>query len=172
MKRTTKRAIVLAGYALAIVAAVIAGCSYKAGVPTPSGVTSAGNIAFERWLRVFGAFGVASLVPTGLALYFGRGSERAARVISRVGMAVALTAPLCGVYMALAIRFGPHHPEMLVVTSLALIRLVGSPLLAVVWAAAGFLAVGKTARRTLWIAAGIESAVAVLGAFVWKVLMF
>ena len=61
--------------------------------------------------------GVASLVPTGLALYVVRGSERAARVISRVGMAVALTAPLCGVYMALAIRFGPHHPEMLVVTS-------------------------------------------------------
>ena len=88
MNRTTKVAVVLIGYALAVVAAVIAGYAYEAAVNKPGADTSGGMYAFGS--------AMAALVPTGLALWFIRTSEPAWRVLSRLGLAFAITGPLCG----------------------------------------------------------------------------
>ena len=164
MNRTTKVAVVLIGYALAVVAGVIAGFAYEAAVNKPGVDTSGGMYAFGSSLQIFGAFGVAALVPTGLALYFIRKSEPAWRVLSRLGLAFAITGPLCGAFFLLMGNLKGHHPELGLFALVALFRMVGSPLLAIVFAAAALLAAGKKARWMLWIAAGIEAAVTIGGA--------
>ena len=164
MNRTTKVAVVLIGYALAVVAAVIAGFAYEAAVNQPGVDTSGGMYAFGSAMYVFGAFGVAALVPTGLALWFIRKNEPAWRVLSRIGLAFAVTGPVCGACFVVMGNLKGRHPELGLFALASLFRLIGSPFLVVAFAAAALLAAGKTSRVLLWIAAGIEAAVTVGGA--------
>jgi hypothetical protein len=159
-----KVAVVLIGYVLAVVAAVFAGYAYEAAVNKPGVDTSGGMYAWGSALQIFTAFGVAALVPTGLALWFIRKSEPAWRVLSRLGLAFAITGPMCGAcFIALGNLKGPH-PELGLFALIAVFRLIGSPFLAIVFAIAALLAADKTSRWLLWIAAGIEAAVVIGGA--------
>ncbi len=164
MNRMTKVAVVLIGYALSVVAAVIAGYAYEAAVNKPGVDTSGGMYAFGSAMYVFTALGVAALVPTGLALWFIRKSEPAWRVLSHLGLAFAITGPVCGALFLWAGNLKGHHPELGLFALAALFRLVGSPLLAIVFAVAALMAAGKRAKTLLWIAAGVEAAVTIGGA--------
>ena len=171
MNRTTKVAVVLIGYALAVAAAVIAGYAYEAMVSKPGVDTSGGMYAFGSSLQIFGAFGVAALVPTGLALWFIRGNELAWRVLSRIALAFAVTGPMCALFFVWAGNLKGHHPELGLIVLASLFGVIASPLLAIVFAVAAALAAGKQAKTLLWIAAAIEAAVAVAvaGRFLLKV---
>ena len=167
MKPFTKLALVILGYAAAFGAAMLAEHLYELRVNQPGVDTSGGMYAFGSSMQFVAVLGIASLVPTGLALYFIRGSEAAWRLLSRLALAVAVTAPMFGVFFLATRNLKGYHPELGIFALVGFFRLAGTPLFALVFAVAGAMAVGRGARRLLWLAAGIEGAVAVGAVVVW-----
>jgi hypothetical protein len=91
MVRRTKIALVLGGYALAVVAAVVAGGLYDAWAARQTFDTSGGMYAGGQLLQALGAFLLVALAPTALALWFLRGNELFWNAVAVAALAFAAT---------------------------------------------------------------------------------
>ena len=170
MKTLVKIGVVLAGYVVAVLAAGAAVDVRIANTSGPDAQASAGMYAFGDGLLFVAVFGVAALVPTGLALYFLRPFRWFWTVLSASALAVAVTAipaaALCVLERLLAI----HDDSLLsVLAALAVLRTIVSPPLAGAFLVAGVLAPNRASRWALLAAAAIEGAVAVYAVFQWFV---
>jgi hypothetical protein len=166
MVRRTKIALVIAGYGLAVGAAVVAGWLYDlrvAGLPYD---TSGGMYAGGQLLQALGAFLVVALVPTLLALWFLRGHERfwngaavAALAFAVIGLAAVLSSLL----------FGPSARSfpIALLELVGLAQLLGVPLWFAAFALFALLAPTRQARRMLTLALVCEAVIGVCAAIHW-----
>lgn len=70
MKPINKILLVIAGYMTALVGAVLVAWVWVTMTDTPPTQASSGMHAFGDMLLLIGSFGVLSLAPTALAIYF------------------------------------------------------------------------------------------------------
>ncbi len=160
MMRRTKLILVLAGYALAVVAAIVAGWLYNlriAGLPYD---TSGGMYAGGELLQSLGAFLFVALVPTTLGLWFLRGHARFWNAVAVAALAFAMS----GLVVVLAQEaFHASAPGMSL-GALDLFRvaqLVGAPVWFVAFALFAVIAPTRRARRKLVLAIGCEAVIGV-----------
>ena len=116
---------------------------------------SDGMVAFSETLVFVFVFGLASLLPTGAALYWLRAHAGFWIVISRLALSVAVTAVAAVLLVMLA-------PEMSW-AAIGLLRLFLTPLLAAGFVLSAVLAPDRSSRALLSIAAALESAGALYG---------
>jgi len=163
MSRRTKIALVLAGYLLAVVAAVVAGWLYDlrvAGLPYD---TSGGMYAGGQMLQSLAAFLVVALVPTLLVLWFLRANERFWNVVALAALSFAV--------VGLAAVLAPlgRGTRILSLELLGLAQLLGVPLWLAAFALFALLAPTPRARRTLALAVVFEMMIGVCAAVHWFV---
>ena len=115
------------------------------------------------------AFGIAALVPTGLAFWWLRKHEAVWRWLSRVALAVAASGPLFLLFILVASNLKTHHPELGDIAVIGMDNLMLTPFFAIAFIAGAFLACGAPAKRLLWIAAAIETGLSLLGAMFFLV---
>jgi hypothetical protein len=154
MNRNSKLGVVLAGYAAALLVAGVA--NYVLDRLNTSPDASGGMQAFGDSLRFLGLFGFLALVPTALALYFLRSSERFWRVFSIGCLALAATGPVA------AVMLGGNHESPwagLFFGLFGVLRALGAPLLGLGFLVCAAIAPSWRSRRLLIPAAGIEFAV-------------
>jgi hypothetical protein len=163
VSRWKKLALVLAGYALAFAASILAVAIYDLRFSPADNQAMGGMIAGGEMMLGGAVFGFVSVVPTGLALWFLRGSRRFWSAFAAAGLAFAI-AGLAAVLMPLAARGAmATGPVLALVGLLAIVQMLGSPL----WIG-GFLlfaaiAPARELRRIMLIAAAIETVIAACG---------
>jgi len=156
MSGISKVGAVLGGYAAAFLVACAA--SYIRGhlmhyvAPQASG----GMQAFGDLLFFAGLFGFLSILPTALALYFLRQSEKFWTVLSIAGLALAATGPLA----AATIHSLDRSNSFIAILGLfQILRVLGAFLLGLGFLVAAAIAPFRRARLLLIVAAGIEGVV-------------
>ncbi len=148
-------ALVLGGYAGAALLAGLALAVRQLSIDPVAAAAAGGMYAAGDTMLVLGVFGMASLAPTGLALYFLRDTPRFWAGLARISLAIAATAPLAVLDYLL---------DRSLITALSVLRLLGSPLFALAFALCALICPRSAApsRRTLLLAAAGEGAVALL----------
>jgi uncharacterized membrane protein YhaH (DUF805 family) len=138
MNRFSKLALVLAGYVAALFAAYVGVAFREAADPDQA---SGGMQAFGDFLLFWALFGLFSLPPTVYALYHLRRSETFWRVFSYASLVFAATGPI----LALLVR-RLHESDLLVVGFFALLRVLATPVLCLVFFVFAFVAPSRRAR--------------------------
>ena len=155
MNRVSKIGVVLGGYACALL--VAGGVSYIYVLMRKDGGAGSGGMqAFGDALLFVGVFGLLALIPTALALYFLRPFEKFWSVFSVASLALAATGPIAAVLMG---RLHQSHSAAVVVGFVALLKVLGSPLLGLGFVVCAVIAPGGRSRWRLAAAASIEFAV-------------
>jgi hypothetical protein len=165
MVRRTKIALVLGGYALAVVAAVVAGWLYDAWAARQTFDTSGGMYAGGQLLQALGAFLLVALAPTALALWFLRGNELFWNAVAVAALAFAAT----GLVAVLVPQASPRTVPLMLFDLLGLAQLLGVPLWLAAFALFARLAPSARARRTLTLAVACEAVIGVCAAVHWFV---
>ena len=168
MSSPARIATVVAGYGMAIIAAVVAAWMYDARVAALPYDTSGGMCAGGEMMTSLGAFLLVASIPTLLALWFLRGNERVWNAIAVASVAFA-SAGLVAVLMPLVTRSASGHLALVLLGLLALAQLLGVPLWSAAFALFALLAPTQKVRRKLLLAVGIELAIAVCAAVHWFV---
>jgi hypothetical protein len=166
MSRLAKVAVVLAGYALAIAAGVVAAKIYDARVSALPYDTSGGMYAGGEMMSSLAAFLVVALVPTLLALWFLRNNHGFWNAVAILSLAFALVG-LLAVLMPLVFRSADGHVSIMLLQLVGLSQLLGMPLWILSFALFAFLAPTLRARRKLLVAVGIEAVIGVCAAVHW-----
>lgn len=166
MVRRTKIALVVAGYGLAVVAAVVAGWLYDLRVVGLPYDTSGGIYAGGQLLQSVGAFLAVALVPTLLGLWFLRGNERFWNAVAVVALAFAAIG-LIAVLMPLAFGTSGQSIPLALLELLGLAQLLGVPLWFAAFSLFALLAPTRRARRTLTLAVMFEAVIGVCAAVHW-----
>lgn len=153
MKTATKIAIVLCGYALACVIAIVVVHIYVIATAGPDRATYDAMFAFGDLMLFLGVLGVASIVPSALALWFLRGWRPfwvalSVAAVASAALGIAALVPWLGHYAAGGWFVG-----------LAPIRVLAAPLFALAAAAAALLAPAREFRVALFGVAVSECAV-------------
>ena len=168
MKTFVKFGTVLAGYAVAVLAANAAVAVRIASTSGPDTQESAGMYACGDGLLFVAVFSAVALVPTGLALWFLRSCRWFWVVLSITAVTIAVTAILAAsVYAVAGCLTLPRESPLLVWAALAVLRMLAAPPLAGAFVVAGFFAPGRASRCSLLAAAGIEGAVAGYAVLHW-----
>src|SRR6266545_6604457 len=128
MNRFTKLALVLGGYALALAASTVSVVLYDRRFSPADNQAMGGMIAGGEMMLGGAVFCLVSIVPTGLALWFLRGSRRFWSAFSVVGLAFAI-AGLAAVLLTLAERGAMARvPVLVLVGFLGIVQMLGAPL--------------------------------------------
>jgi len=159
MSRWAKLGLVLAGYALAFAASSIAVAIYDRRFSPADNQAMGGMIAGGEMMYGFAVFALVSLVPTGLALWFLRGSRKFWSPFTAVGLAFAI-AGLAAVLIFLAARGAKPSGPMLVVDLLSLVQMLGSPLWIGGFLLFAVLAPARDLKKRMLVAAAIEVVIA------------
>jgi len=155
MSRWAKWGMVLAGYALALVASTVAVAIYDRRFSPADNQAMGGMIAGGEMIYGTGVFVLASLVPTGLALWFVRRHRPTWSAFSTVCLVFAV-AGLAAVVTQIATR-GATRPGMIMLVDLfSLFQMLGSPLWVGAFALFALLAPERDLRRRMLVAAAIE----------------
>lgn len=162
MSRGSKTGIVLVGYVLAFLAALAATAIRVAFTSGPDAQASSGMYAGGDLLLFLGVFGSIALFPTGAALAFLRARPWFGPVLAGCAAAIAVSGVMA-VYAYLV--FAPRDAPVgaLIASALAVLRLLGSPLVAVGQAGAAILAPSRGSRRVVLAALGVEVATLAFG---------
>lgn len=169
MNRWVKAGIVLAGYALSVVAGWVASWAYDRRMAAMPYDTSGGMYAAGEAMTGLGAFLVAALVPTLLLLWFVRRNARLWQWVGALSLAFAI-AGLIAAVVTMVSRGASGHPALMLTELFGLAQLLGVPLWLAGFALFALLAPTRPARRLLVTAAGVELVVAVCAAIHWFVL--
>jgi hypothetical protein len=154
MQRLHKLGLILAGYGVSLLLTYAAFSVW----PRYNGPDASGGMqAFGDFLLFAGLFGLFSLVATVAALLLLCPSEKFWTGFSTMSLAVAATGPLAAIMMG---RPWVSPWAVLVWGFFGLMRLLGTPLLALGFLICTFLASIKRARIFLFVAALMEAAVA------------
>ena len=157
MYRLWRLGAVLAGYAFALLAAFGA-CYYRELQFQQAHIdTSGGMYAWGDLIAFSAIFGPLALLPTGLALYFLRRSQKFRTVLSIVSLPLAATGLAALFSIVLVGGRYVQHPVWRDLATLGLLRVYPAPLLFVVFIICAFIAPTRRCRRLLLSAAGIES---------------
>ncbi|HZZ18784.1 MAG TPA: hypothetical protein VFE25_05420 [Opitutaceae bacterium] len=164
MKPLHKIALVVGGYVLSV---LIAFAAVAAHVATTSGAdrqSAGGMFAFGDSILFVLVFGICALVPTGAALFFMRPYGAFWKAISVVALAVAATSIAAGVLFA----FGRHSPSPTIVmlSGYSVLRVLLSPLLAMVFVVCAVLSPARGARIALAASSAIEAVVGIVGGLI------
>jgi len=151
MRRFRKLGLVLGGYAVALLIAYATTAVLEWLFPPQD--ASGGMQAFGDSLRFLGLFGILALIPTALALYFLRSSEKFWAAFSIASLAVAATGPVA------AFMMGRPHATDLIFGFIGLMKVLGAPLLGIGFLIFAAIAPTGRSRWTLLAASGIEFAV-------------
>ena len=116
------------------------------------------------WMFLFALF----LVPTFFLFRIIRQSEDAFTTLTKVALAVSLTAPLCALLLALQLAVMPHHPQF--VEDWCTTRLWRTPMVLVVLAMARCIGRRQKAKRLLTYALIIEGGTLVGGFALFAIL--
>ncbi|HLK37637.1 MAG TPA: hypothetical protein VKU41_12845 [Polyangiaceae bacterium] len=152
VRRLARWALVLGGYVGAALLAGVALAVRQASVDPLAASAAGGMYAAGDTMLYLGVFGMASLAPTGLALYLLRDTGRLWAALAGTSVAIAATAPLAVLAYALDRSW---------IGGLSVLRLLASPLLAAGFSL-GFLICPRPptpGRRTFLFAAAIEGSV-------------
>ena len=166
MSRWGKVGIVLGGYGLAFVAALVAGHLYNLRVSAFPYDTSGGMYAAGEAMSSLGAFLVVALAPTLAAFWFLRGSPRAWLTIAVGSLGFAVLG-LIAVLMPLVYRETPRDLLGVAVSLLGLAQLLGVPFWLCAFALFAVLAPTRRSRRLLLGAVGLEVVIGVCAAIHW-----
>jgi hypothetical protein len=150
MKRFSKPALILGGYAAAPVAAFI---GVWLSEPSDPAQAQGGMQAFGDFLLFWALLGLFSLPSTVYALYGLRRSEKFWSVFSSACLAFAATGPILAL---LARRLDEYGPPL--VGLFALLRVLATPLLGFAFFVFAFVASGRRARNFLLASAALEAA--------------
>ncbi len=160
MKGRTTVAVVVGGYIAALVVGAAAVALRSWMFPLPPAEASGGMAGFGDLLFFGLVAGVASLVPSGIALRGLRTAQSFWRPASFTVLAVAVTGPLAIAIFATE----SHRPDPSAFVAMlgffSLMRLFGSPVLTPLWSLSALLCPEQPARRTLFAAAALEALVA------------
>lgn len=168
MSRMSKLGLVLAGYAAAILAGIVAAKVYDARVSALPYDTSGGMYAGGQALTSLAAFLVVSLAPTLLALWFMRRNERFWGAVSIAALAFA-GAGLLAVLMPIWYRAVPSNLTLVLVELFRLAHLLGVPLWTLAFALFAWLAPSRESRRNMLAAVALELVIGVLALVHWFV---
>ena len=164
MARTGRGALVAGGYGAALGLAVAVTWLHTA-TASPAAASS-GMAAFGDALLFLGTFGLAALVPTGVALWVLRDRPGFWDVSAGLALALAVTG-LAALACYLAVRSAGASPMVLAWGAVAVLRVLAAPFLAGLFFLAGVLAPGRRARVGLLAAAGLEGLVFGVVAVLW-----
>jgi hypothetical protein len=159
----TRVVAVLAGYAAAIVAALLAGWADDLRVRALGVDSSGGMFAGGEMLASLGAFVLVALVPTALALWWLRGH----RVLWSGVAAFAIAFAGAGLLALLAPRRVPRDPASELFELLALAQFVGAPLWAGAFTLFAWLAPRGAPRRAMFVAVALQLAACAFAAARW-----
>jgi hypothetical protein len=163
MNRRMKVGLVLAGYAMAFAASILSVAIYDLRFSPADNQAMGGMIAGGEMMLGCAVFGLVSIVPTGLALWFLRGSRRFWSAFSAAGLAFAIVG-LAAVLTPLAARGAMATvPVLVFVDLLGIAQMLGSPLWIGGFLLFAALAPARDLRRRMLLAAAIEIVVAACG---------
>ena len=166
MRPLAKVGLVAAGYAAAFGLASAVVAVYVAATSTLDRQTYAGMYAFGDSLVFLGVFGVAALVPTGVACFFLRPYPAFWRLISIA--AVAMAAIAAAALAAYLVGQGaPATSSMSAWGAVAVLRILVAPMFALVFLVAGVIAPRRGPRFALLGAGAVEAAAFVRVAAAW-----
>ena len=162
MSRWVKWGVVLAGYALAFAVSALAVAIYDRRFSPADNQAMGGMIAGGEMIYGTGVFVLASLVPTGLALWFVRRHRPTWSAFSTVCLTFAV-AGLSAVVIMIATRGATRPGIIMLVDVFSLVQMLGSPLWIGAFALFALLAPARDLRRRMLVAAAIEVVVAGCG---------
>lgn len=166
MVRSTKLGIVLGGYGAAFAAAAgVTALHVALTAPTPDAIASSGMYAGGDLLLFLGVLGAAALVPTAAALVFARAHPRFAPVLAAAALAVALSGALAWLAFVYPPGAASRKGWLALADVLALLRVLGAPLVASGLAFAALVAPSRESRRAVMIALAIEALVCLWDVF-------
>lgn len=163
MTRWMKLALVLAGYALAFAASAIVVALYDRGFSPADTQAMGGMIAGGEMMLGAGVFGLAAMVPTGLGLWFLRGSRRFWSAFSAAGLAFAIAGMVAVLIMLVDRGAMARVPALVLVEFLGLVHILGSPIGIGSFLLFAALAPAQDLRRRMLVAAAIESVIGACG---------
>jgi hypothetical protein len=155
----TKAAIVLAGYLLAFAGSIVAVAIYDRRFTPADNQAMGGMIAGGETMYGLGMFAFLALAPTGLALWFLRGSRRFWSAFSMLVVTFAGVG-LAAVVTTVATRSGPASPGLALFALLGIMQMLSSPLWIGGFAWFALIAPERVFRRRMLVAAAIEVAIA------------
>jgi hypothetical protein len=167
-----KAGIVVGGYAAAILLAFCVVSIYIYQTSGPDRDASAGMYAFGDSLLFIAVFGVASTVPTALALVFLRQSRYFWIAVSVVALALASTSLAAVAAILLEQQKLALSPSLNVLAALAVLRILVAPFLAASFGLAALFAPEARFRWCLFGAASAEGLSSVYGFFHWFAPLF
>lgn len=153
MRTRGKAGLVLAGYAAAFILACVGFVLLRADPSLPD--NQGGMAAFGEFLLFCGLWSILSLAPTALWLVFLRPYPRFWRVFAVACLLLAATGPVAALMMGPALA-----PAWVLLHFLALLKVLGAPVLALGLLVCAAIAPLRRARLTLLGAAGLEAATA------------
>ena len=156
MGRLCRVVIVLAGYAAALLVANILVQIRISHTSGPDAQASAGMYAWGDLMLFVGTFGILSLIPTALGLYFLRPYEKFWTVLSILALAVAATGPVGAVPAALVQNWHLPGRGWELASGFGFLRALGAPLLALSFFTGAAVAPGRRSRWAMLVAAGLE----------------
>lgn len=161
--RPARIAMVVGGYLLAFGAAALASWAYNVRMAAMPYDTSGGMYAGGEMLTGLGAFFVAALPPTLLALWFLRRNARFWLFVAGGSLAFALVG-LLGGFLFMSARAAPHDSLGIVLELTGLAQFLGVPLWTGAFVLFAILAPTRPARRLLLGAVAIELVIGVCAA--------
>jgi len=154
MKPLTKIAIVMGGYLLALLVAIVVMYIYATLVDSPERQASSGMAAFGDSLLFLAVFSIAAMPATVAALYFVRRSDTFWRLTSVVALCIAMT----GISALLAYLFNFDANSMFYTWStLSPLRILLAPFLAFGFFLCSLFAFTPIYRNRLRAATAIEA---------------
>jgi hypothetical protein len=163
-----KAAIVLGGYVASLLAAYAAVHVRNATLDVSPADASGGMYAFGDMLLFLGVFGVCSLVPTVLALWFLRGVPRLWTILSAIAIALAAGAVISACILPLTARTASPPAAVAAISFVALLLMFAAPILAAAFLLSAVVAPTRRTRLMLAGAAAVE-VVSVLPYVFWMV---
>ncbi len=156
--------VILGGYVAAWLAAFAATAllTPDEAARDPGGMAAAGDL-----FRFLGLFFLFALVPTALGLWFLRSVPKFWTVFGVASLVLAATGPVAA--MVFPRSFGAQAPALVVLGFLALLRILGTPLMGLGFLITAWIAPGQQPRQAQLRAAAIEGTVALYAIFCFAV---
>ena len=159
MRTRSKIGVVAGGYAAALLIALVVIRIYIAATGGPDRITYGAMYAFGDSLLFLAVFGVASVLPTGAALYFLRPYRAFWIVLSILALVLAITG-IAALAVFFSARAAGTRSIGQVWPAFAILRILVAPLVAMFLFLSGLFAPRRSFRIALLGAGGIEAAVA------------
>jgi hypothetical protein len=165
MKPGVKVALVAGGYVVAAVLAVGVVAIRQANTNTADAQASSGMYAFGDAMTFVAVFGICALAPTGTALVFLRSYGQFWKVLSTLGLALAVTSLAAAIVFAVG-RSAPPSP-LATWAAFSVLRILVAPLFALTFIVCGVVAPQPFPRFAFLAATLLEVAVCVYAGCIW-----